>query len=68
MAYKFTHIGILEGRDARSPQGSRIKVELRETKLYWVTSHGIKYHKHNGRGTGTWPLRDLDLDSIKPIE
>ena len=59
-----THIGYLIGSDARTPDKHRVKVSLRETKLYWI-HNTIKYRKRDGRGVGDWPLYRLDIDSIE---
>lgn len=61
---KFTHEGILEGCDARSKPGTKIKVKLRATKLYWVTASGSKYRKDSGWGVGQWPMYTLLVASI----
>lgn len=65
MKRKFTHIGYLRGCDARTSVGYRKLVQLRETKLYWVTEHGIKYRKDGGWEAGAdWPMYKLDLESV----
>jgi len=64
---KFTHIGILEGCDARTPKDYKREIKLRETKNFWVSEAGNKYRK-NGWGVGDWPLYCLKIDSIRPIE
>jgi len=59
MTKKFTHIGIIEGRD------KQYKVYLRETKCFWIDSGNGKYRKATGYSTETWPRYSLILDSIK---
>ena len=61
---RFTHEGTIKGVDNRTPDGYQFREALRETKRYWVTTHGIKYRKAGGRGIGDWPLYRLDLDSV----
>jgi hypothetical protein len=64
---KLTHEGILEGNDARSKPGTKIKVKLRETKRYWVTEGGNKYRKDNGWGVGQWPMYTLVVATVIPV-
>ena len=65
---KMTHIGIIEGYDARTPDNCRRRIQLRETKLYWINQFGQKYSKQRyGYMMGDWPMYSLDLKSIKPI-
>lgn len=66
MSQKYTHEGTIRGVDNRTPQAYQFRAALRETKLYWVTTHGMKYRKKSGRGMGDWPLFRLDLDSVTP--
>lgn len=54
MKDKFTHQGVLIGANACIPDNYRRKVLLRETKNFFVTKHGTKYHK-DGQGVGDWP-------------
>lgn len=63
-----THTGIIRGNDSRTPDGAYRKVKLRETKLYWICEHGLKYRKPNGYGTGDWPMFSLDIETVKPID
>ena len=65
---KLTHMGIIRGNDARTPDGARHRIKIRETKCYWISEHGIKYRKPHGHGVGDWPMFDLDVDTIVPIE
>ena len=69
MAKKNTHKGFLIGCDARTPNGFKKEVELRETKLYWI-HYSNKYRKdYDGKLAGeSWPLYSLDLSTIKPLE
>jgi hypothetical protein len=66
---KFTHKGIIVGSDARTPDGYSKNVMLRQTKNFWVSQSGTKYHKHYfaGSGVGDWPLTRLKIDSITPL-
>ena len=65
---KSTHTGVIHGKYARTPKGYTKAVNLRETKRYWITEGGSKYHKeYGGTGVGKWPHYDLDLSSITPI-
>ena len=65
---KLTHIGIIEGCDARTSDNYRHRVQIRETKLYWIDQYGHKYSKKRGGYTiGDWPMYKLDLASIRPI-
>jgi len=67
--HKMTHTGVIEGCDARTPRGKKYRLQLRETKLYWIGKHGEKYSKsHNGRTSGDWPLYRLNLETITKIE
>jgi hypothetical protein len=65
---KFTHTGIMRGADARTPRNWQKRVQLRETKNFWVTSYNLKFRKSTGFGAGDWPRFCLDLESIKEIE
>ena len=63
-----THIGQLIGCDARTPDGAKRTVKLRETKTMWVDEQGIKYRKATGYQTGErWPMWRLDLSTISLI-
>jgi hypothetical protein len=59
-----THTGVLVG-DARVGS-QRPKVQLRETKSYWITQYGTKYRKTDGRsvGWGRWAMAILDINSV----
>jgi hypothetical protein len=68
MANKNTHIGTIVGCDARTKEGTKYLVNLRETKNFWV-ANTVKYRKTTGYPVGTdWPMYQLVLDSIKAIE
>lgn len=60
----YTHLGRIEGNDARSDNYSRL-VELRQSKLYWITKNGEKFRKDTGRAPGKWPMFRLNLETIK---
>jgi len=64
MNFVATHTGVLVG-DARVGS-QRPKVQLRETKCYWVTRQGTKYRKTTGwpAGDDAWPLWHLDINSV----
>jgi len=62
---KFTHVGIEKGADNRTSPDYKQKVNLRETKRYWITEEGSKYKKTTGRGLGDWPMYSLDLNSVE---
>lgn len=59
-----THSGILVG-DARTGD-KQPRVRLRETKCFWITSHGTKFRKFNGwpAGGNAWPMWTLDIKSV----
>jgi len=64
---KNTHTGFLVGNDARTPDGAKKKVDLRETSKFW-SADGTFYRKSDGRmaGSSIFPLYQLDLESITP--
>lgn len=68
MTKKSTHIGTIKGNDARTPRDYKRTVLLRETKKFWIDRVGRKFRRTDGSGMGTWPMYDLDLDSIKEID
>ena len=63
---RFTHEGTIRGADARTPKGYQFRSALRQTKRYWVTTHGFKFRKEDGFTPGDWGLYRLDMDSVKP--
>ena len=64
-----THTGIIEGCDARTSDKHRRRIQLRETKFYWINQFGQKYSKQkDGYGLGNWPMYKLDLTSINLIK
>lgn len=63
---RMTHIGTILSGDSRANSAQR-NVKLRQTKLYWVDSRGLRYHKADGTGVGKLRWR-LDLDSIQESE
>lgn len=65
---KLTHTGIIRGNDARTPNGAKKRIKIRETKCYWISEHGSKYREPSGRGVGDWPMFDLDINTIQPLE
>jgi len=67
---KFTHEGFIVGVDARTPNGYKSKVLLRETKTMWITSRGHRFSKRSGWAVGSqvWPMYSLDLDSINQLD
>jgi len=62
---KFTHKGIIKG------VGGFYKTHkdlLRGTKLYWVTSKGLRFEKETGRQVGErFPKYSLLLDTVEII-
>ena len=62
-----THIAYEKGCDNRTPDNYRREVFIRETKNFWITTKGMKYHKHNGSCLGDWPTYKIILESIKPL-
>ena len=65
---KFTHFGYIVGCDARTPVNYKRKVNLRETKMFWISENGFRFSKkHYGKTSGSWPMWRIDLKSIKPI-
>ena len=69
MKKTFTHIGIVRGCDARTNPNWRRRVLLRETKRYWITNKGRRFHKTGfvGAGVGEWPLYRLIPESIEKL-
>ncbi len=64
-----THKGYLVGTDSRTPDTFKMLVNLRETKMFWITEYDTKFRKATGRVVGTdWPMHCLDLGSIKKVE
>jgi hypothetical protein len=63
---QFTHEGTIKGADARTPEGYQFCAALRETKKYWVTTHGYKFRKADGFTPGDRGLYRLDVASVKP--
>lgn len=61
---EYTHIGTLKSAISLTDPNKAPKRLLRETKKYWITSGGNKYHKDTGLGVGDWPMYRLDLASI----
>lgn len=45
----YTHIGILKSASSRTDPNLSKKVLLKESAKYWITQHGLKYHKSDGR-------------------
>lgn len=67
-SHKMTHIGVVRGCDARTPENYSRRVRLRETRLYWVGQHCRKFSKKRaGYVLDDWPMYRLDLTSIVPI-
>lgn len=69
MKNKFTHQGYIVGCDARTPSSFSRLVRLRETKNFWITEHGNKYHKRGfaGSGVGDWPLYKLQTETMSKL-
>ena len=65
---EFTHTAIECGNDNRVPASYRRLVELRETKLYWISKNGKKYRKRTGNVLGDWPTFRIDLSTVKEIK
>lgn len=64
-----THTGYLVGTDSRTPGTFKMLVNLRETKMFWITEYETKFRKATGRAVGTdWPMHCLDLNSIKKVQ
>ena len=63
---KFTHTGIVRGRDARTPDNYGYRVQLRETATMWVDDKRNRWSKKDGTKLPkeSWPLVNLDLSSI----
>jgi len=57
------------GSDARSPAKFSKLVKLRETKNFWVSEHGTKFHKTGfaGSGVGDWPMYRLQVETITKL-
>ena len=63
---RFTHEGTIRGADSRTPTGYQFRAALRQTKRYWVTTHGFQFRKEDGFAPGNWGMYRLDLDSVTP--
>jgi hypothetical protein len=59
-----THTGRIE----HSIIGKRV-VRLRATKAYWLTEHGEKFRKSDGKAPGSYSTSrwTLKLETLKPI-
>lgn len=55
----FTDIGI-------HPLG-KVETFLRETKMYYVSEDGVKFRKVNGIQAGSYPTKQLKLDTVEKI-
>ena len=64
---KPTHIALKKGCDARTPDGYRSEVLIRETDKFWITDKGTKYRKPDGEMLGDWPMYEIIPQSIKPL-
>lgn len=65
---RYTHVGYVTGVDSRSPKGYKRKVQLRETKTFWVSRNNMRFSKkRDGLVPGDWPMWRLDLKSIEPL-
>lgn len=64
-----THTGEITGNDARTPDGFRQRMYLRETPKFWIGKHGQKYRKSDGAMSPrtAWPMYSLDIASVAPI-
>jgi hypothetical protein len=61
----YTHIGMLEGADARTNSYTPTQIELKETKTMWIATNGLRFKKTTGYVHGDWPMWQINLDSIK---
>lgn len=69
---KITHYGEIHYSGPWVTQNNKVTVtKLRETKLYYITESGDRYHKSNGKRTARgWVSMSsslLDLKTLKPI-
>jgi len=64
---KFTHVGIVRGTDARTPDKYAMRIRLRQTKTTWVQPNGIRWRKLDGLRVprAPWQQFRLDLSSVK---
>jgi len=64
-----THSGELHGVDARTPDGYKKRILLRETAKFWIDQHKQKWRKTDGWPAGKfdWPLYQLKLSSVRPL-
>lgn len=63
---RFTHTGTL--KISKFGITKEVKVELRETKCYWITPKGSKYRKGNGdrAALSVWDgVNQLQLDTLE---
>ena len=61
-----THTATLYGTDSRLPIDWQQTIQVRKTKLFYITDTGMRY-RLNGVCLGKKPLRFLDPDSVKEI-
>jgi hypothetical protein len=68
MSKKLTHIGIVYHRSVWGSTPRKVQTELRETKLYFITSNGRKYRKSDGGRAGDkFAIDSLLIDTIKGL-
>ena len=62
-----THTGNVTYGDYGNVTGKTKRVELRQTKNFWVDIYGLKFRKSDGSVVGVRSaFVTLDLNSIKP--
>jgi len=64
---QYTHTGVIRGCDCRVRDTYRKTIQLRETKLYYISVAGTKYKKKDGTTIGEWPMYCLMLETVKPL-
>ena len=63
---KMTHIGMEVGMEYN--QGIKRKIKLRETKKFYISTHGTKYRKNDGSVAGDkFATFKLDISTIKAL-
>lgn len=68
--YKFTHVAIQIGADARTPKTYHRTIQLRTTKNYFVGKDLMKYYRYHGfrgLGVGSWSRYSvIHIERMRP--
>lgn len=62
-----THRGTVHEYGVASKNWRKHVLKLRESKAYWVSELGHKFHKKDGSQVGLHPLYELALESIEVL-